>query len=190
MVATGRTGIHQPTPTAITILSIDPGTRSLGYALWKQDAPVLDGIFSVDWEAPSEFLVTLRGFLDDMHAAHSIEFLAIERMFVSSIFGGNSAALLNVIPIEVRAWCLKNGVTYQPYGNSTVKRIVAGEGGASKDAVKKAVAGYISDTAIIDYTKKQLEDIADAHAIALCAIVSKYKPAAKAKPKKKSPPKK
>lgn len=170
----------------MTMLAIDPGTQSMGFAIWTDDAPVCDGVFTISWDAPSAFLLGVRHFLDKQHRAHAFTFIAIERMFVDTRFGGNRARLLNVIPDEVLAWCEERGIRCEQYGNSTVKRLVGGSGGAAKGRICQATAQYISDDARATWTKAQLADIADAHAIALTAIISKYGPAARAPKKRRS----
>jgi Holliday junction resolvasome RuvABC endonuclease subunit len=168
----------------VTLLSVDPGTRSLGWAVFKDGKCVDNGVFHPgDWNAPSECLIRIVRFIAGKEREiGGIDYIACESMFVDARRGGNSARVLNCIPDEIEAWCEGKDISFRKYANSTVKRIATNNGNAKKPQVYAAMEKYLSPAAR-ELTKSEREDVTDAIAIGWTCIVSKLG-AAEPAPKK------
>jgi Holliday junction resolvasome RuvABC endonuclease subunit len=144
----------------------------MGYAVYRDGEMLVDGYHQFTATSPLHYLEELATFLWKMDDAFRLDALATESMFVDVRRGGNRAALLNVSVVQMEAWCVDR-VRFLRYQNSTVKRLVAGRGGAEKEEVYRAVERHMSEAAKA-LPKVHRYDVSDAHAIAWTAIVSKY----------------
>lgn len=167
------------------VLAIDPGTHSLGWALYEAGRPVADGLWCPEWESPLDYLRQLENLLatldTDQHGRPTFDTLATEQMFIDPFRGAKNSALLAVSVNQMRSWARGTGVEFCEFSNGTVKKAVAGSGRAKKravllqtrhlvsDATRKAV-NAMSDAA--DTRRKLLSNVTDAHAIALTALWS------------------
>ena len=163
----------------MTLLSIDPSTSSLGYAIYKNGEPIDDGAIGFTYRSPLDYLTQLNGWLEEWNRRFQVTRVATEATFVSA-FQGNASALLNVSSAQIQAWCAENGIPCHRYANSSVKKMVTGKGGAKKQAVYAAVVQYMSPESrkLPHPAKSQVGagfDVADAHAIAQTAMAKHLK---------------
>lgn len=152
----------------MTILSVDPGSRSLGYAVWKDGTLATAGYLEIPERRPSAVLARIVDACTTMHENEHFDALAVERMFVNVQFGGNSARLLNVIPDELEAWAAERGIAFGKLANGTIKLQVTGNGHASKDLVYSYVQHLWEP--LKDMPKGHRMDVSDAIAIGVAAM--------------------
>lgn len=154
---------------SVTILSIDPSTTSLGYAVFH-DGELRDaGFATFAARRPSKYLGELVTFLDALVEEYpAIGAVATERMFVDPFRGGNHAALLNVSVEEVAAWATERGLAFARLANTTVKKEVTGSGNAKKDLVYSYVQHLWEP--LKDMPKGHRMDCSDAIAIGVAAM--------------------
>jgi crossover junction endodeoxyribonuclease RuvC len=147
------------------VLGIDPGTTGMGYALLDlaSDPPRLLAHGLVD--APrhgstAERLLAIAGALDELIAAHTPVYLALERLY----FNKNVKTAMAVA--EARGVALvcgaRAGLVIAEYTPQEVKQSVTGTGGADKRAVQRMIVHLLElDTPVTQ------DNVADAIAIAL-----------------------
>ena len=152
----------------MTLLSIDPGTRSLGYAVWKDGTLTMAGYLEIGAMKPSDLLRYIVAFFDAYHENEPFDALVLEKMFVNVTFGGNSARLLNVLPDELEWWAKERGIQFAKLANSTIKKEVTGRGDAKKDLVYSFVQHLWEP--LKDMPKGNRLDCSDAIAIGVAAM--------------------
>ncbi|HUQ41942.1 MAG TPA: crossover junction endodeoxyribonuclease RuvC [Candidatus Limnocylindrales bacterium] len=153
------------TPSAGTVLGIDPGTTGMGYALLAEhtDPPRLlaCGLVEVSRElSTAARLLAIANALDALIAEHRPTALALERLY----FNKNVKTAMAVS--EARGVALlcgaRAGMAISEYTPQEVKQSVTGSGGSDKKAVQRLLVHILKlDAPITD------DNIADAVAVAL-----------------------
>lgn len=149
----------------LTILGIDPGTTSAGYAILDGDrrAPTLRaaGLLSVSSPQPHERLRELHQELQKLIALWNPRIMAIERLF----FAKNQKTALAVA--EARGAILLTaalaGLSVFEYTPLEIKKALTGDGVADKAGVKKIIHLTIPETKNL----AAKDDVFDAIAVAL-----------------------
>lgn len=121
------------------ILAIDPGTREMGVAVLENGSLVYAGVETFG-KLPSQeerlrqVRVTVLRLIRDFRPA----VLAIEKTFVGR--NHRHGALLSVLSDEIATLGRRNGIIVVSLASNTVKKLVAGDGLATKEEVAQAVA--------------------------------------------------
>lgn len=120
------------------ILALDPGTRKLGVALLEGDRLVYHGVkvFSGNRSARRR-LHAVQKALTEMLDDFRPDIVAVERTFVTT---NKQMALLSVLADEIMASSRSRGMQVIAVAPATVKKHVAGNGHATKEAVAQAVS--------------------------------------------------
>jgi crossover junction endodeoxyribonuclease RuvC len=120
------------------ILAIDPGTREMGVAVIENGSLLYCGVETFrKLPSPQERLRQGRAAVARLIGDFRPTVLAVEKTFIGR---NRNAALLNVLADEVFALGRRKGITVLGFAPNTVKKIVAGNGWATKEEVARAVA--------------------------------------------------
>lgn len=153
----------------MTLLSIDPGTKSLGYAIWKDGTLTHADFLEIPDVRPSAVLVYITAFFENLYYEQALDAVVTERMFTSMQFGGGAnSAVLKCIPLELESWAKAHGMAFAQLAPVTVKKEVTGRGDAKKDLVYSYVQHLWP--ALIDMPKTHRFDVSDAIAIGVAAM--------------------
>lgn len=150
------------------VLGIDPGLRLTGYAcLEASDAPqvVEAGVFRLNSKLPiADRLVELSVDLADVIARLRPQVVAVEKLFTHYKHPTTAAVMghaRGVVLLHIRQADLR----LVELGATEVKKSLTGNGHASKAQMQGAIQVQLSLA-----SRPEPADIADAMAIALCAI--------------------
>ena len=153
------------------ILGVDPGTRTMGYALLDVDDD--DAPRCVAWGTlpggPSreigERLHALHAGLQDVAARWRPDQLAIEEPFVSPQRGAKSAVAVGQAQAVALLVAVHGAMSIHRYAPAKVKSAVANYGGGTKEQVQRSVQVLLG---LGD--EPMPEDASDAVAVALCHV--------------------
>ncbi len=148
------------------ILGIDPGSRCCGYGILQVEKKSITAagcdIVKVDEKMPlSDRLKQIHENIDKIIKRYSPDVVAIETIF----YGKNikSAFTLGHARGVIMLAVVQNNLDVVEYSPREIKRSVVGNGNASKGQVM-----YMIDKLLGIKLEKNMEDAADALAIALC----------------------
>lgn len=119
----------------MNILAIDPGTNC-GWCLRHADGTVNSGTWNLKggrFEGGGMRFLRLRGYLDQMKAAHTIDRVAFEE--VRRHMGVDAAHIYGGVVATLTAFCEANKIPYEGIPVGTVKKQATGKGNAQKDAM-------------------------------------------------------
>jgi crossover junction endodeoxyribonuclease RuvC len=147
------------------ILGIDPGSNATGYGVIDRVEGRLVHVAHGTLRPPrggalAERLAYLGRSVAEVLATHAPEAVAVEEVFVSA--SPKSALVLGQARGAVLAVLGEAGMRVQEYGTQTVKKAIAGVGGADKRQMQRMVR----QTLELDATPQA--DAADALALAIC----------------------
>jgi len=126
-------------PKTKRILAIDPGTREMGVAVLENGSLLYAGVETFrTMPSQAEQLHQVRAVVLRLIRDFRPAVLAIEKTFVGS--NHRHAALLSVLAGEIAALGGRHGITMVSLASNTVKKLVAGDGLATKEEVAQAVA--------------------------------------------------
>lgn len=159
-------------PHTFTVLGIDPGTRTSGYALLKV---VGRSYIPLDYgciRAPaslklSERYLALHQSIDTLLEKHEASFIGVETQYLDQNF--DSAVKVGMARGTVIITGKRRGIPILQYTPSEVKKAVVGNGKASKDQVNRMVGVLLSLAEFPSST-----DASDALAIAICCVESLF----------------
>jgi len=150
----------------LIILGIDPGSRCCGYGILQVEKKSITAagcdIVKVDEKMPlSDRLKQIHENIDKIIKRYSPDVVAIETIF----YGKNikSAFTLGHARGVIMLAVVQNNLDVVEYSPREIKRSVVGNGNASKGQVM-----YMIDKLLGIKLEKNMEDAADALAIALC----------------------
>lgn len=125
-------------PKKHRILGIDPGTREMGVAVIER-GNLLYSAVEIFRKLPSreERLKQGRAAVTRLIGDFRPSVLAVEKTFTGK---NRDAALLSVLAHEIAALGRRRGIAVRAFAPNTVKKIVAGNGWATKEEVARAVA--------------------------------------------------
>ncbi|WAC06741.1 MAG: crossover junction endodeoxyribonuclease RuvC [Thermodesulfobacteriota bacterium] len=119
------------------ILAIDPGTRHMGVAFLDSDLLIYAGVKVIkNRKSPHEILWTGRKIVLRLINDFKPHILVVEKTF---FFNNRNASLLNVLVDEIRAIGRRKGIKVASFAPSTMKKIICGNGHASKKEVARVV---------------------------------------------------
>ena len=124
----------------LKVLAIDPGTRHMGVAFLDNSTLIYAGVKVIkNRESPHEILWTARKIVLRLINDFKPHILVVEKSFIGN---NKNAALLNVLVDEIRAIGRRKGIRVVSFAPSTMKKIICGNGHASKKEVARVVAKY------------------------------------------------
>jgi len=119
------------------VLAIDPGTREMGIALLENGEPVYHAVKTIRKRAsPQKQLQEAQRIVARLLRDFRPTVVVAEKTFVAR---NRSAALLNVLFDEIRATVRRRGIPFASLASSTVKKVIAGNGQATKEEVAKVI---------------------------------------------------
>ncbi|MBM4305165.1 MAG: crossover junction endodeoxyribonuclease RuvC [Deltaproteobacteria bacterium] len=119
------------------ILAIDPGTREMGIAFLDDGKLIHFGVKVIKKrKPPHEILKEGRKIILRLIKDFKPDALVVEKVFFAN---NRSASLLNVFVDEIRAIGRRKGIKVIGYAPSTAKKMICGNGRASKEEVARAV---------------------------------------------------
>lgn len=119
------------------ILSIDPGTRNIGFALLDDGVLVHYGVKVIRrMQSPHEKLREGRKLILRLINDFRPHTLVVEKTFFAK---NRNSALLNVFADEIKAVGRREGLQVQSLAANTVRKLICGNGAASKDDVAKSM---------------------------------------------------
>ena len=119
------------------ILAIDPGTREMGVAVLENGNLLYSGVETFHkLPSPQEQLRQCQAAVARLIRDFRPTVLAVEKTFIGK---NRNAALLNVLTDEIAALGQRKRITVVSFAPNTVKKIVAGNGWATKEEVARAV---------------------------------------------------
>ncbi|MBN2210489.1 MAG: crossover junction endodeoxyribonuclease RuvC [Sedimentisphaerales bacterium] len=153
----------------LKILGIDPGLQVTGYAVLAQSArrvKVLDaGVFRTDAKGSlPERLVQLYSDINDLLTEHRPDCMAIEELYAH--YGHPRTAILmgHARGVFLLA-AAQHNIPVHDYAATRVKKSLTGAGRAGKQQMQRAVMTQLNLARL-----PEPADVADALAIALCAM--------------------
>lgn len=119
------------------VLAIDPGTRHMGVALLDDGALVYSGVKVIrNRRSPHEILWAGRKIVLRMINDFCPQVLVVEKTFFAK---NKNTALLNVLVDEIKNIGRRKGLKVISFAPSTMKKMVCGNGRASKEEVARVV---------------------------------------------------
>ena len=153
------------------VLGIDPGTHRIGWGVIEgsPSKPITLDCGCIELPkgtGTAEYLLRIQSEIENLILKYQPEKIGIEALFVQK----NLKTVTSVA--EARGVILytfaKHGLTWSEYSPNTIKSCIAGAGNAGKHEVERMVGLLLR----LD-TKKLLDDITDALAVALTAQANK-----------------
>jgi len=119
------------------LLAIDPGTKHLGFALLEGSALIHFGVKTISEGKPSQTcLIQGKRVVSRMIEDFNPHVLIVEKTY----FGNNKdSQTLNLFTEQIRRIGVKKRITVQKIATNSVRKIVCGNGEATKDDVAKAM---------------------------------------------------
>lgn len=125
------------TQNSPVILSIDPGTRELGFAVFQRETLLYYGVKTVtNRKAPSHVLETITGFIRGLIEKYEPSTLAIEKMFITQ----KNSALLYVAAEQVKAVAGEGKIPIWEQSPAAIRKRLCQTGRATKREVAKLIA--------------------------------------------------
>jgi Holliday junction resolvasome RuvABC endonuclease subunit len=119
------------------ILAIDPGTRNIGFALLDKRQLVHYGVKTIpQMNSPHDKLREGRKILLMLINDLGPQMLIVEKTFFAN---NRNSALLNVFADEIKAVGKRKGLNVQSLAANSVRKLICGNGAASKDDVARAM---------------------------------------------------
>ena len=150
----------------MVVLGIDPGLNTTGYGVLevvgKRVKLLEGGVIRSKSKELAEKVKEIHDGLCEVIAAYKPTELALEELY-SHYDRPTTAILMGHARGVICLAAAQNGITVHPYAATQVKKILTGNGRASKDQVQRAIQLELGLTQYPDPP-----DVADALAIALC----------------------
>ncbi len=152
----------------MTILGIDPGTSSIGYALLEDGGKIRlieAGLLLVGRGGGPEKLKKIHREMDRLIARSGPDRIAVEKLF----FYKNQKTALGVAEARgvILLTAVEAGIKVYEYAPLEVKYAVSGDGRADKLQIKKMVGFLVPETKNL----RAQDDVLDAAAVALTCFL-------------------
>jgi Holliday junction resolvasome RuvABC endonuclease subunit len=119
------------------MLAIDPGTRHVGFAVLEDGELLHYGVKTIRrLKSPHGTLKEGRRIILRLINDFRPDLLIVEKTFFAN---NRNSALLNVFADEIRAVGRRKGLKVQRLAANTVRKLICGNGAASKDDVARAI---------------------------------------------------
>ncbi len=126
--------MSQPNPI---ILSVDPGTREVGFALFNGAELLYYGVKTVtNRTSPGSVLETVTAFIKSLIEKYQPTTLAIEKMFITQ----KNSALLAVVAQQVKAVAKESNISIWEQAPSFIRKRICKSGRATKREAAKVIA--------------------------------------------------
>lgn len=126
-----------PKKNSTKVLSIDPGTKNIGFAVLKNGELLHYGVKTIRrMRSPHETLREGRRIILRLINDFTPQMLIVEKTFFAS---NRNSALLNVFADEIKAVGKRKGLRVQSLAANSVRKLICGNGAASKDDVARAM---------------------------------------------------
>src|SRR4030042_418672 len=153
-----------------TIIAIDPGTAEMGVAVFEGDSLEYFGVKAIKRKTNADQrvkarLATVKKLINRFHPS----VLVMEKTFFSRI---NRSSILNVLTDEIQHYAFRQGLRICGFAPTTVKKMVTGNGKATKADVARKVASQHPELIRYlnfreDYRRKYWQNMFDAVAVGL-----------------------
>ena len=119
------------------ILAIDPGTKHMGVALLDNGSLIHFGVKIIkNRRSPHDILKACRKVILRLINDFQPEILVVEKTFFAK---NRNSALLNVLGDEIKNIGRRKGLQVLSFAPSTMKKMICGNGRASKEEVARVV---------------------------------------------------
>jgi crossover junction endodeoxyribonuclease RuvC len=119
------------------ILAIDPGTKYMGFAFLDNGALLYSGVKVIrNRRSPHEIMQVCRKIILRLIKDYQPQVLVVEKTFFAN---NRNSALLNVLFDEIKNIGKRKKLPVICYAPSTVKKVICGDGRASKENVARVV---------------------------------------------------
>jgi len=159
------------------ILAIDPGTRVMGIAFLDKGKLVYHGVKEIrnGGKSPQEKLNEGRKIILRLIRDFKPQVLVVEKAFFAQ---NRNAALLNVFVDEIKAIGKRKGLKVVSYAPSTVKKLICGNGRASKRELSKVIVSKYPELKVYltqdrAWKEQYHQNMFDAVALGLMALSSR-----------------
>lgn len=158
------------------ILAIDPGTREMGVAFLDGGKLIYHGIKVIRCgKSPHERLREGRKAVLRLIRDFKPRVLVYEKAFFAQ---NRNAAILNVLADEIKAIGRRKGLKVMSYAPSTVKKLICGNGRASKKELSKVVVSKYPELKVYltqnrAWKERHHQNMFDAVALGLMALSSR-----------------
>jgi Holliday junction resolvasome RuvABC endonuclease subunit len=151
------------------VLSIDPGTRFMGFAVLDDEGLTYYAIKTInDRRTPRRIFHRAKEFLREFVRDYKPSVVAIEKPFVYQ----TSAAVVSVLADELKKEAERVGLNAYQYTPTSIRQYLCQSGTATKPDVAKAVAGLFPElnyylNPMHEWTEKYYSNLFDAIAVGL-----------------------
>lgn len=126
------------------ILSIDPGTRELGFAVLQGETLLYYGVKTVtNRKAPSHVLETITTFIRGLIEKYEPSMIAIEKMFITQ----KNSALLYVAAEQIKAVAGEGKIPIWEQSPAAIRKRLCRTGRATKREVAKIISNLYPELA-------------------------------------------
>lgn len=140
-----------------TVLSIDPGSQQLGWALLRGYDLVATDTINASKSAYEDRIPSIIDGLEDIAATpYEFEWVVCERAFVHKF---KNTAILQVTVRAVKAWAARGKYQFCLYSPSSWKAGVVGSGAARKERIAEMIPLYFPDKNLRGLSEHQLDAI-------------------------------
>jgi len=157
------------------ILSIDPGTREMGYAFFDKEKLIHNGVRTFPRnKSPHETLKEGRKVILRLIRDFRPQVLVYEKAFFAN---NKTAALVNVFADEIKAIGKRKGLKVISFAPSTVKKFLTGNGNASKEEVARLITSKYPELKVFltqdkKWKEKYHQNMFDAVAVGMISQTS------------------
>lgn len=125
------------------ILAIDPGTRYIGFALLDMGELVHYGVKTISkMKSSNETLMRGRKIILRLINDFQPQVLVVEKTFFAN---NKDSVLLNTFVKQIQAVGKKRGLKVMSIATNTVRKVICGNGAASKEEVARAIVSRFSE---------------------------------------------
>lgn len=150
------------------LLSIDPGTRIAGFALFERKNRAISLLhYGALVQKSDTSLITRIGVFAEHIESLCVEWSVTDIALETSFLGKNAQNFLKLGYMRgaVYALAYKRGLVVHEYAPSQIKQSIAGSGSADKQMIARTVSRLFPGIA-----RNLSEDTTDAVAVGLCAL--------------------
>lgn len=156
----------------ITILSIDPGTKHMGFAVFEDTELVDYGVKSIRQGSKSSILHHIDDITERWIKTLNPDYLVLEKNQFSQI---QYNLRLMIVIVQIKKLSEKNGIRHYEYDPRAIRKQICNDGNATKKRVSEILITYFPE--LIPYMKsdkawkvKYYQNMFDAVAVGMTFI--------------------